>query len=160
MDIRSALKGQYHASLAMLRSAIEVCPEAMWESGEHPRTFWRLAYHTLFYSHLYLLQSDEGFVPWAKHVKGYENVYDGSPDVPPISKEDILEYLSFVDVMVDHQVDTLDLDTLDCGFSWYSVPKLDHQLVNLRHIQEHTGQLRDRLFEAGFDLRWYGKAPE
>jgi hypothetical protein len=70
----------------------------------------------------------------------------------------MLEFVAFVDSLVDNQIETLDLDSQESGFSWYTMPKLDHMLVNLRHIQEHTGQLRDRLFEAGFDLRWVGKA--
>lgn len=144
----------------MLKAAVEICPEAMWNAGEHPRTIWRLAYHTLFYTHLYLGQAEANFQPWEKGKEDFENVYDGAHDVTPYSKEEILEYLALVDQMIDQQVDLLDLETLDCGFSWYTIPKLEHQLNNIRHIQEHTGQIRDRLFEAGFDLRWYGKAPE
>ncbi len=158
MDIKGALKGQFHASLAMMRSAIEICPEAIWNSGEHPRTFWRMAYHTLYYSHMYLLQTHEEFEPWPKYRTDYENIFEDATEVAPPSKEEILEYIAFVDAMVDHQIETLDLDSQESGFSWYTMPKLDHMLVNLRHIQEHTGQLRDRLFESGFDLRWVGKA--
>jgi hypothetical protein len=37
--------------------------------------------------------------------------------------------------------------------------KLEHQLVNLRHIQHHTGQLADRLRQAADrGLRWVGGA--
>ncbi|MEI7985494.1 MAG: DinB family protein [Armatimonadota bacterium] len=158
MDIKGALKGQLHASLAMMRSAIEICPEAIWNSGEQPRTFWRMAYHTLYYSHMYLLQTREEFKPWEKYRDDYENIFEDATEVTPPSKDEMLEFVAFVDSLVDHQIETLDLDSQESGFSWYTMPKLDHMLVNLRHIQEHTGQLRDRLFEAGFDLRWIGKA--
>ena len=33
--VRAALKTQYHAALAMLRQAIELCPDAIWRSDEH-----------------------------------------------------------------------------------------------------------------------------
>ncbi len=53
--LRSALKSQYHASLAMLRTAIRACPEDLWSSSDgHANRYWRIAYHTLYYTHLYL----------------------------------------------------------------------------------------------------------
>jgi hypothetical protein len=36
------------------------------------------------------------------------------------------------------------------------MPKLDHQLMNVRHIQHHVGQLDDRLRLVGADLDWAG----
>jgi|TARA_B100001964_G_C14207214_1_gene588714 hypothetical protein len=45
-------------------------------------------------------------------------------------------------------VDGLDLNAEDCGFWWYDESKFEHQLVNIRHLQHHTGQLADRLRRA------------
>ena len=50
--LRSALKSQYHAALAMLREAIEKCPDELWASDEYTNRFWRIAYHTLYFTHL------------------------------------------------------------------------------------------------------------
>ena len=158
MDIRAALKSQYHAAFAMLRGAIENCTDEEWLAGEHPRNFWRIVTHTIFYGHLYLMQTEADFVPWPKNRQTAKDLYGEQPILEPHSKAELLEYLSLIDGMVDEQVDRLDLDTQDCGFSWYSMPKLDHQIVNIRHIQEHAGQLRERLFERDADLRWVGKA--
>src|ERR1041384_7329748 len=49
--LRSVLKSQYHASLAMLREAIERCPPEEWLSTDHKNAFWQLSYHTLFFAH-------------------------------------------------------------------------------------------------------------
>ena len=49
--LRSVLKSQYHASLAMLRQALERCPEDLWYSQEQVNSFWQTAYHTLFFAH-------------------------------------------------------------------------------------------------------------
>jgi hypothetical protein len=39
------------------------------------------------------------------------------------------------------------------------MPKLEHQFVNLRHIQHHTGQLADRLRQAANrGVQWLGGA--
>ena len=67
MELRQALKEQYHAGLAMLAECVEKCPEGMWLEGEHPRTFWRIAFHAAFFTHLYLQVRDEDFVAWEKH---------------------------------------------------------------------------------------------
>jgi hypothetical protein len=158
MEVKRALKGQYHGSLAMLRSAIVECPGEMWDGGEFPRSFWRIAFHTLFYGHLYLMQTMDDFVRWPKQLDGWENIFDDASPMEPCPKATVLEYLDFLDAIVDNQVESLDLDSEESGFDWYKMPKLDHQFVNIRHIQEHTGQLRERLFEKGHNLRWIGKA--
>ena len=57
--------------------------------------------------------------------------------------------------MVDEAEAKLDLDATQCGFSWHQMPKLDHQLQNIRHIQHHTALLSGRLRQArGTDIRW------
>jgi hypothetical protein len=38
-------------------------------------------------------------------------------------------------------VDDLDLSATACGFPWHPMPKLEHQLVNIRHIQHHQRRL-------------------
>ena len=50
--------------------------------------------------------------------------------------------------MIDDAVDALDLDSTESGFSWYHMSKLEHQFVNIRHIQHHAGQLIDRVRSA------------
>ena len=54
------------------------------------------------------------------------------------------------------------MDLLDpqCGFPWYKVSKLEHQLVSLRHVQHHAAQLADRLrAEVDHGVRWVGARP-
>lgn len=166
MDVRAALKGQYHAVLAMLRQAIERCPDDLWTAGDHPRPFWRIAYHALFYTHLYL-QPDEGtFHPWEQH-RGDCQCLDSLPWPPhaqpevvaAYTKQEVLEYWRLCDAMIDAGVDRLDLDAPDCGFPWYHMPKLDHQMMNIRHIQQHVGQLAERAIQGGADPDWVGSGP-
>jgi hypothetical protein len=59
--------------------------------------------------------------------------------------------------MVDGAVDALDLLSPESGFHWYEIPKLEHQMVNLRHLQHHTAQLADRLRASGdIAIKWVG----
>lgn len=141
--LRSVLKSQYHASLEMLRGAVERCPHEEWLSSGHKNAFWQVSYHTLFFAHLYLQRDEAAFQTWEKH-HGEGDGVGGEP----YTQAEVLEYWEFCDRMVDEAVDALDLDRADCGFSWYSMSKLEHQLVNIRHIQHHAGQLIDRVRSA------------
>lgn len=153
-NLKPALKGQFHAALDMLKGAIEECPDTLWVGGIPPRTFWNLAYHTLFYAHLYLQVHQDAFVPWERHRASEERESAGAT---PYSKAELLTYWELVDAMVDSQIEKMDLNALESGFSWYAIPKLDHLILNIRHVQEHAGQLRDRLLEAGIDQEWFTK---
>ncbi len=146
------LKSQYHAALSMLRDAIEQCPDAEWLSRDHKNAFWQVAYHVLFFAHLYLQQNETTFVLWSQH-HGDDDGTRGEP----YSRAQVLEYWSFVDRAVDSAVDLLDLESPESGFSWYTMSKLEHQLVNIRHVQHHSAQLADRLRSAAdIGIKWVG----
>lgn len=157
-QIKQALKGQYHAGLAMLRQTIEVCPDDLWTAGEHPRNFWRIAYHALFYTHLYLQTEEAAFGAWEKHDETVPDLWEDAepPVVPAYGKADLVGYLDWIDDRVDGWVDSLDLSSSDSGFNWYKIPKLDHQLVNIRHLGIHQGQLSELVFGRGGDVDWVG----
>ncbi len=166
MKIQAALKSQYHAALAMLKQAVEACPEDLWDAGDGSPAFWRVAYHTLFFTHLYLQPSVEAFRPWEHHREGCERLGQdsGTAESQPgpaaaYTRQDILSYWEFCSRLVDSMVDQLDLDAAECGFPWYDLPKLDHQINNIRHIQHHAALLAGRLrLKRGTDLRWVGRA--
>jgi hypothetical protein len=160
MDIKPALKTQYHAALAMLRQAIEVCPDHLWTEGESPRSFWRIAYHALYYGHWYLQPNSEAFQRWELSRDGAASLWDPPTDELIYTKDQLLSYCDLLDAAIDSGVDALDLDADNSGFDWYDMPKLDHQLVNLRHIQQHAGQLSERLMAAGVETNWIGGARE
>jgi hypothetical protein len=69
----------------------------------------------------------------------------------------MLAYWSFCDEMVDRAVDALDLQSSESGFSWYKISKLEHQILNIRHIEHHMAQLADRLrATTGIGIKWVG----
>ena len=166
--LKTVLKSQYHASLTMLRQAIEKCPDDLWYSTEQVNAFWQVAYHTLFFAHLYLQPNEAAFRLWKNHQRNVQNddglsrPPDPNSSLPPIpdpyTREQVLEYWRACDAMVDDAVDALDLLSPESGFSWYKGTKLEHQLVNIRHIQHGAAQLAARL-RAALDvgLDWIGK---
>lgn len=165
--VRSALKRQYGAAIAMLRDAVERCPDDLWFDERPTNRSWQVAYHALFFAHFYLGRDEHAFVPWSRH-QGDVQYPDGIPGpadpasplplcATPYSRADVLAYADFCAERVDREVDALDLAAETCGFPWYPIPKLDHQIVNIRHIQHHAAQLADRVRAAAdVGVRWVG----
>jgi hypothetical protein len=168
--VRTMLKSQYRAGLEMLRDAIARCPEDLWYDTRPVNAFWQIAYHSLYFTHMYLQPGYDAFVPWEKeqsnvqHPDAIPGAADPNSTLPliadPYSKEDVLEYCAFCEGLVDEAVDALDLNAPECGFYWYRMPKLEHQIVNVRHLQHHTAQLASRIREAtGGGVRWVQGRP-
>ncbi len=170
MDTKEIIKSQYRAALAMLGEAISKCPEELWDDPTTKLRFWHVAYHTLFYTHLYLQVDGAAFVPWSKHRDEYEflETLPWDPNKArnigaPYTKAELLAYHALCQQEVEDKVALLDLalsDNTGSGFDWLPFSKLELQFYNIRHIQHHTGQLNDRLrVMADIGIDWIGTQP-
>jgi hypothetical protein len=162
MDTKNIIKSQYHASLAMLRQVIEKCPDPLWVSTASKNYFWRIAFHALFYTHLYLQPTEGDFVRWHKHKD--ESQFLGKTPWPPhnepridktFTQQELLEYLDFCNTEVDTRVDGLVLEN-SSGFDWLPFDKTELQFYNIRHLQQHIGELCERLGYESIDIDWIG----
>ena len=148
MDMKQVIQSQYLAALAMLRQAIEKCPESVWYDPNEKFRVWSKTYHAIFFAHLYLQDAEKDFVEWEKH-------HDPDGDVP-FTKDEVLEYLAFVEKQVIDRVPNTNLDA-ESGFHWYPVNKLELQFINIRHIQQHTGELYETIgTRENIELDWIG----
>ena len=127
MRVKETIKSQYTASLEMLRQAIVECPEFLWHDPEYKNRFWHIAYHVLFYTHLYLQPFEKDFVAWEKHKDEYVSL-GSSGEKPeadePYSKEEILAYHRLCCEQVEERVTLLDLEA-ESGFYWLPFDKLE-----------------------------------
>ena len=162
MNVKQVIKSQYHASLEMLKQAIVKCPESSWNDPAHKNKFWHVSYHALFYTHLYLQPTEKDFTPWAKHREQYEFLGPlpwpphEEPEIgEPYTKEEILAYHEVCHRQVEETVDSLDLDA-ESGFYWLPFGKMELQFYNIRHLQQHTGELCERLGTQGIEVDWVG----
>jgi len=146
MDTGKIIRSQYLAALEMLKQVIVKCPEALWGAPGDENSCWIKAYHSLFYTHLYLQKEEADFKPWHKqHAEG-----DGTP----YTRAEILEYLAFTQQVIQQQTAQLDLEA-PSGFHWIPFNKLELQFYNIRHIQQHAGELFERLgSNAKIELDW------
>ena len=87
-------------------------------------------------------------MPWPPH------------NVPEIgesySQADLLEYVAFCREEIGEKTAVIDFHSPDSGFDWVPLNKLELQFYSIRHLQHHTGELCDRLGQAGIDVAWIG----
>lgn len=156
---------QYKASLTMLLDTNHRCDDSLWLDAHYKHPFWRVAYHTLFYTDLYLSESLDRFTPWAQHIDELESLgpmehKDGKlpREGPPYPQQDVEQYGRDVMGHVDERLGDLDLDAAS-GFFWLPFSKCELQFYNIRHIQHHAGQLAERLRQQhDLGVVWVGSA--
>ena len=111
VNTRDIVKSQYHASLEMLRQAVVKCPDFLWDDPEYKNPFWRVAYHALFFTHLYLQDSLDDFAPWVKHKEDCKALDRQLPqDEGPYTKVEVLEYCEMCGEQAEERVASLDPD--------------------------------------------------
>jgi hypothetical protein len=145
----------------MLRQVVEKCPADLWDQPVNGVALWRIAYHALFYVYLYLQPAVEDFASWPRHRPDYEML--GPPPWDPThqpaigepyTRQDLLDYIAFCHDQVDAIVDTLDLEA-GSGFDWLPFGKLELQFYSIRHLQQHVGELCERLSaHSGIAVNW------
>jgi hypothetical protein len=154
MSQPTIIQSQYLAASEMLKHTIEKCPAELWLGAHYKNRTWHIAYHALFYAHLYLSETEKTFKPWCKHRPDSNDLRKIGE---PYSQDEVLEYLAICQQEVKRLLPILDLDSSESGFYWLPFSKLELQFYNIRHLQQHTGELMERLGVArGIDVDWVG----
>lgn len=164
MELKQALKEQLRASLAMLTQCVERCPDDLWLTGDYPRYYWRIAFHSIFFTHVGIAQGEASYVPWPGRPDKHDAMfldpatiepYELPDGAEPFTKAETLAFIAHVDSILDESIDGLDLETDETGFRWYpQMSKMSNLLMNLRHNEGHVGQLSELLMARGIDIDW------
>jgi uncharacterized damage-inducible protein DinB len=139
---KSIVVAQFEAALAMLNQCVRACPTEHWEGKIASATFRWVAYHTLFFTDVYLAVGEEAFVLRDLHERGGDERAPGLS--PGLSQAETLDYLS---ICRQKMGDALARETAEslqgpCGFSSRgTMTRGELHIYNIRHIQHHTGQL-------------------
>jgi len=138
--IKQSLIGQFDAALCMLRQCLAACPAGHWEGKIASASFRQMAYHTLFFVDLYLSANKEAFVYRELHQRGGDELQPRFSD--GLSQAETIAYL---DICRQKAHQTLAAETQEIlegpsGFAWYPVSRAELHLINIRHVQHHTGQ--------------------
>jgi hypothetical protein len=146
-SVVQSILSQYRASLAMLRRAIDLCPDDLWLAAHYRNRTWHIVYHTLFYAHLYANASEAAFTPWDKHRVACRLLGKSAEEIAaiePYSKAELLDYLQICSAAIEDRVPAVPLDA-PSGFDWLPFNQLELHFYNIGHIQHHVGQLAERL---------------
>jgi hypothetical protein len=166
MNHLDVIRLQYHAALEMLRQSVLRCPEELWDDADGGAAFWHVAYHALFYTNLYLSESEATFQRWPGCRDTYHLLapapwppYHGPEITEPYTPPEVLDYLAFCDAQVDVLVPAVALSA-ESGFDWLPMSRFELHIYNIRHLQQHTGELMERLgSRAGVEVDWVGMGP-
>lgn len=156
--LRSMLSNEFGATAEMLRETIESCPEKAWTEGLGGAAFWRVAYHTIFFLDFYMHKREADFSRPSFHREDVLFL-DKAPASEPYAKATLLAYLQETRARAKPLLAELteaDL-TAPSPVPWYTIPRGEFLLNNLRHAQHHIGQLNLILRSQGIKPpRWKG----
>ncbi len=164
--IKSALTGQFHAALSMLKAAVDQCPDEYWQLRVGNWQFSHVAYHALFYADFYLSPDEGSYCRPEFYREEFE--FFGATKLPsdqepiadfPFPREDVLRYIEHCRRKASDAIAAETAESLagPPGFWWYKIPRAEFHLNNVRHIQHHAAQMSLALRRAaGIDVGWVG----
>jgi len=138
-------RNDYRAVFQMLRRAMELCPDSLWDERTDEPAFWQQTYHTLWGIDFYLSDSPE-MSRKASFVEGEATNLKHRP-ANASSRQQVQDYLEEVSKKCEVLLDKLASASLDGEntFPWTG-PTLAHRLFyNIRHAQHHVGWLNSIL---------------
>ncbi len=164
---QTLINRQFAAAIQMIRSAIEACPDHLWDDRADGSPFWHLAYHALFYIDFYLSDHEKTYQAMDFHeenahlLPGDYGEYAGIVTTPKkaFHKDQLLDYADHCLRKCGETCEKLtDERALErCGFWWYKLNVGEFLLNNLRHAQHHAGQLTLLLRRrAAIGIDWLG----
>jgi hypothetical protein len=152
------LQHQHHSTLAMLQSAIEGCPDEIWNKEYAGVPFWREAYHGLFWMHNFLGPKGKAFSFQPFGVDIDPRLF--TPPHNTCERVEALQYAAQTAATIDEVFEAITLDELR-GMDDYDESdfrSVFHRLIyGLRHVQHHVGKLTAYLNLEGIELHhWKG----
>ena len=140
------LLGQYEAAISMLRDAIASCPPQHWEAKLARLTTRVIAFHTLFWTDMYLTPRKADFqshelVTEGRGVSWPEKLPEGA--IPPgLSQPRALEYADYCIAKAQRILASQTEQELAApnGFG-ATFSRAEMHIYNIRHIQHHAGAL-------------------
>lgn len=164
--LKQILQNQYEAALCMFKDCVTACADDYWEGKIANLTFRQIAYHTLFFTDLYLSPNNEAFELRELHQRGGDE--RGPTLCAGLSTEETLEYVKICRQKIKESVEAETEETLrgPSGFSWRKgMTRGELHIYNIRHIQHHGGAMAAYLRRVdpalrdpkAQELRWVGQ---
>ena len=147
MTIEKMITGfsqQYTKALNMLEDIVNKYSSGSWlDHTNYQNAACQIAYHALFYTNIYASPAEDRIIKWEKEIWNYHD----------LKKTDFNDHLLISDInaliaFVRNNIKLYLKDfspASDCWPSWYSQNQFEFHINNLRHLQQHTAELIERL---------------
>lgn len=138
-SLKEILWRQFGASIDMLKNAIELCPESLWDTEVQ---FGYNAFHCVFFLDYYLTLNPTGFAP--PEPFSLSEFEDRMPE-RTYTKEEVLDYLQFCRKKCKNLIGTMTTEIYNSD--WENESKtmrynvVEILLYNMRHVQHHAAQM-------------------
>ncbi|MBM82131.1 MAG: hypothetical protein CMJ78_16305 [Planctomycetaceae bacterium] len=155
---------QYEAALCMIGLCIKQCPDSHWSEFVASLKFCQAAFHTLFFTDVYLgqnldeLRKQQFHINHAETFGDYEEIGGGLQQAL-YDKAFVEAYLShcrqkMTSVLANETDESL--NTI-ADFDWIKFSRAELHVYNIRHIHHHAAQLSLRLrLDHGDGIPWVG----
>jgi hypothetical protein len=162
---KELIAAQYEAGLCTLSHCVERCPDGLWDARVARYPFSQVAFHTLFFTDLYLGSDPDALQDQAFHRANptlfgdYEQLQDREP-VSRYERAQIRMYLEHCRRKAA-EVMTAETDATLTALSKFgrrrSFSRAELHVYNIRHVQHHAAQLILRLrLDSAVDIPWVG----
>lgn len=162
--LKQLLASQFEASLCTLAHAVERCPEELWNAPVAKYPFCQVAFHTLFFTDVYLGINPESLKQQPFHLANaalfgdYEQMLEREP-VAVYDRPQISGYLKFCRSKANEVIAVESAESLaaPAQFPRRNFSRAELHVYNIRHIQHHAAQLILRLrLDSEIDVPWIG----
>lgn len=159
---KKTTRSQFQASLAMLKNGLDQCPIEAWSTKVVNREINQVAFHTLFFTDLYLekgmgtIENQDFHQEHQLVFQGYRELNDGKND-QTYHRIFIGSYLDFVSEKIDRILGHETSESLaePVGFPWLEIVRAELYTYNIRHLHHHAAQISARLRnDFAIDVPW------
>jgi len=162
--VKELLAHQYEAALCTLNHCIGRCPESAWNAPVGNLAFCQVAFHTLFFTDLYL-GADEAALRRQTFHREHDDVFRDYEELEPRPQQ-LFYKRPWIRQYVDHcrqkALDVVAVETAESlmsghGFERRPTTRAELHVSNIRHIQHHAAQMSLRLrIDQGIEVPWVG----
>jgi hypothetical protein len=161
---KDLLVHQFEAALCTLNSCIDRCPATLWNSPVANLAFCQVAFHTLFFTDVYLghnlesLRQQQFHRDNADFFRDYEELEDRKQQLL-YDEPSVKNYLTHcrqkaLDVVAAETAESL---AARAGFDRLKFNRAELHVYSIRHIQHHAAQLSLRLrLDVNQEICWCG----
>lgn len=159
---KETVSNQYQAALRTVSRCIDQCPDEIWNELVGNLKFCQVAFHTLFFTDIYLGKNLAAAYEQSFHLEnaevfeGYEELEKGPPKAI-YTRSFINDYLNHCREKASQVIAQETEESLSKrpGFDWHEVSRAELHFYNIRHIQHHAAQMSLRLrLDTGEGVDW------